>query len=353
MPFSAIKGQYVQSANDPMHLHKSFDLAGKWFAASSYELRSGAISPSEGSHIAAYDPWEPFRKNLGKYRTVNQPYVDLLNLSKRLLDLKGLGIKPTSPLSRTLTPLLGPQNDADRIILKWFDEHGALGLVPVLAEKIALPEVITDNSQTQRVHIRDGGIWLTVNSTRRSGSEPAWGGTAWLDWGMHSYKAKEAANDGLEGYFPNVSRVDIPNPQSSEFERVYAEPILKFVEWAQLFRKCVDVLSECDTTTISTADAGVSEAILFLTGLTKAAGPTYQIRKWPISEVRVSAGLLASYALMFLWDLEDGRKALRCRNCAEYFVSNDLKAGYCSPRCRNTAQSRRYRQSLSKTGESK
>jgi len=62
-----------------------------------------------------------------------------------------------------------------------------------------------------------------------------------------------------------------------------------------------------------------------------------------LDEERTPAGLLASFALMFLWDLRDGRRALRCKNCSLYFVSDEYRAAYCSIRCRNTAQSRQYR----------
>ena len=69
----------------------------------------------------------------------------------------------------------------------------------------------------------------------------------------------------------------------------------------------------------------------------------YPTRTVVLDEARVPASLLASYALMFLWDVVEGRRALRCKNCDHYFVSDEHHAAYCSKRCRNTEQSRRYR----------
>jgi hypothetical protein len=62
-----------------------------------------------------------------------------------------------------------------------------------------------------------------------------------------------------------------------------------------------------------------------------------------LEQVTISPGLLSSYALMFLLDQVENRRALRCEVCVRYFVSDERRALYCSPRCRHTAQSRRYR----------
>ena len=62
-----------------------------------------------------------------------------------------------------------------------------------------------------------------------------------------------------------------------------------------------------------------------------------------LDDTRTSAGLLASYALMFLWDRKAGRRCLQCAHCNHYFVSNARQARYCTPRCRNTTHSQRHR----------
>ena len=84
-------------------------------------------------------------------------------------------------------------------------------------------------------------------------------------------------------------------------------------------------------------DPTVRRASLFLKDLAQ------NVALDDVEDTRRSAGLLASHALMLLMDRTDGRRCLHCAKCDRYFVSNDRQARYCSPRCRNAAQSQRHR----------
>jgi hypothetical protein len=114
-----------------------------------------------------------------------------------------------------------------------------------------------------------------------------------------------------------------------------------------MFALSVGYMSQWEggTTNGEDATAAVQQSYRALSALAQAAVPSFRFNpeRNRVDEERVSAGLLASYALMFLWDRVDGRRALRCQNCDSHFISDEPRARYCSPRCRNTAQSRRYR----------
>jgi hypothetical protein len=144
-------------------------------------------------------------------------------------------------------------------------------------------------------------------------------------------------------------QVPIPCPNSRTFWDVYGEPVWEFTRWCERFTEAVVLISEWAGEGGSFAFRAVCDAHSVLFELARSAAPNFHfnVKKNTVDEDRVCAGLLASYALMFLWDRMEGRRALSCRNCSRYFVSDERQARYCSPRCRNTAQKRRSRLKVS------
>jgi len=131
----------------------------------------------------------------------------------------------------------------------------------------------------------------------------------------------------------------VPLPGTPKFFEVYGEPVHAIAYWAEEFEA---VVSQLNTTQ---HDQRTMELLGYLAELAGAAAPTFRVRRnGQVEEVRISAGLLASYALMVLWDFQAGRRIVPCHNCGRYLVSRDPRSGYCSVTCRNTAQSRRYRE---------
>ena len=318
-----------------------------------------------GSELIEYDPWEGFRRNWGSYRTVAQPYTALLNLAAKLEALAAISVRPTA--ASFDSELSGPQNEADENILEWCNEHGLLGLVPVLSDMIELPGVIElEDNGSPRVlnsvtYYREGGIWDSRLSmivpgernpigvaTARSWAQDHRGRVTWLD--LDFYGRREEPLDHLRRYFTDSDnagfRPDLPNGE--QFWRRYCEPLDDFAHWAsRIFRESVENLSRWQSDRVNDFDARLTaqRAHSKLNSLAAPAAPSFRFRPdtGRIDEERVSAGLLSSYALMVLLDREDGRRALKCNNCAAFFVSNESRAGYCSERCRNTASNRRYR----------
>jgi hypothetical protein len=349
-----------------MHLDKSFDVNGTWQRWKRYDLVNGVIVPAPGSpRPKKYDPWDQFRANAGKYRTVAQPYLPLLELNRNLQKAKSEGIRPSDPgyhPRHLAQPIVGPKTDADRLILDWCNAHGLLGLVSVLSDSIRLSQTFS--------HFRRGGQWFTrsesvdagvtqrrVETGRRS-SQPrvrnnAKQSVTWLNWMFQDYEEKNI--DHLELYFRPVWKegqppLSVPRPNSQEFWNQYGEPIREFAYWCEVFGLSVDYMSQWEPTKAEDESAkyAVMQSHWLLTGLAQSAETSFRFRpeRNQLDEARVSAGLLGSYALMFLWDRADGRRALRCQNCDRYFISDEQRALYCSPKCRNTAQSRRYRRTL-------
>ena len=357
-----------------MQSAKAFEIRGLWFSWSHYDLLNGVIVPGEGAKLLEYDPWHRFRANAGKYRTVEQPYTPLLELHRHLKELEASNVRPWQPSNRHFIgePERGPKNDADRLILDWCNQHGLLGLVPVLANSIRpVANIEPGRDDFSRVvkkrhHFRDGGIWhswLTTvepsgttpdaaeQAARRYLDEDPKPGATWYKWLTHMYEEKPLQHirdfflPSPFGLYREELEFDFPCPNTRQFWESYGEPVWAFVEWCEIFASAVDYLSGWSGGKIDDQSRAVLQSHCALSGLAQTTAPSFRFNpeRNTVDEERVSPGLLASYALMFLWDRVEGRRALRCQNCSSYFISNEHRARYCSPRCRNTAQSRRYR----------
>jgi hypothetical protein len=237
---------------------------------------------------------------------------------------------------------------------EWCTKHGLLGILTTFPDKLLSPPSIEElgtewYKATQLRYLRTGGIWrredLSVplsterewvaEEARRLDVPPPDWPSSFNRWSRDTYADRRMSSQ----FFPLAGFENIPLPNSRDFFRVYGEPVWEIAQWAMAFERQAVALSKED---IQAED--FQHALAFLTEVASAASPTFQrYRDGKVEEVRVSAGLLASFALMVLWDFEEGRRVHACKNCKNYFVSKDQRAGYCSVTCRNTAQSRRYR----------
>jgi len=349
---------------DPMQAGKPFEVRGNWNRWSRYDLMNGVVVPADGAELQEYDPWEAFRANVGKYRTVEQPYTALLELHRHLKNTESENVR-FSRRSR------GPQNDADHLILEWCNRHGLLGLLPVLSNSIRLPATISSDEHGEPTlekchYFRDGGVWLERRflrepldaqaieaEARQLTDERPKPGLTWFEWTSHTYE--ERALDHVRPFFSATpfsslgkvrERIQPPCPHFPGFWECYTEPVWEFAYWCEMFALAVDHMSKWEaggTNVERTLE--VVDSYWALDGLAQSVAPRFSFNpeRNTLDEERVSAGLLGSYALMFLWDRVERRRALRCQNCHAYFVSDEARARYCTPRCRNTAQSRRYR----------
>ena len=334
---------------------------------SSYELIDGFVRPAPGAELKGFDPWEGFRKNDGRYRTVEQPYVSFVRLAQLLESLKRQGQRPSGTglrLSSVPAREVGPRSDADRAILEWCDESGLLGILPVTLSYIQLPstrEQLPNGLQreTQKTHARMIGSWITrvrsSDSLAATDPQPAdvaemmterynfWRSVASIERGCDAFEQVAA-------FFPEVQRsaqrtFPFPKPNTREFWEQYGEKARDIARWASEFSNAVRIVSEGIRRTTKTDKEKVHfhQAIGWLETLARGVGVAFRLdlgaRLYPKHD---SSGLLASFAWMFLWDVCEDRRLLTCERCGLPFVSNEFRAKYCSPRCRASVQSQRH-----------
>jgi hypothetical protein len=354
-----------------MHNSQSSAIRGQWVRWSKYELLEGTVFPARDAQLEEYDPWQEFNANIGKYRTVQQPYVALLELNRRLeaarrtfkTTMQDRQLHPVVAPSQVLLPsnittvlltddlrtkalvapldfVIEPDSDAAHLVLDWCRRIGLLGLVPILSVCIQIGEY--------EAHIRRGSEWDSTDFVVDPPTNPHARDLDWCWWSLMG-RAETILPAQVKDYFlpalVGASDKVLPCPRSEPFWRSYGEPILNIVRWCEAFGLSVDALSELAPGSGELSSQVAEDAFKVLSRLADSCSPsfTFDSAKRTITEERVSAGLLASYAQMFLWDRVAGRRAIRCHNCGSYFVSDEHRARYCSPTCRNTAQSRRYR----------
>ena len=365
---------------------KSFNINGEWYKSSAYEIfPTGAkpIFPKDGSTLKKSDPWESFRRNEGTRLQEAQPYLRLLELGRKVREHRANELNEL----RSGTPSNSKPDGERDLALSWCDENGLLGILPVVADKIvclaSVEQQAIEDMHTPRYFVasqlryaRTGGLWRQASregflcevrsealaEEYEMNEEPprvhtlGWGGEHFqyretlacffpLDGGPMAAKWAEERHL-TEEYYPGkparqeyVPTRSVPLPGSKEFFEVYGEPVGAITYWALAFERAVLALSG-----MMHDQAHAASGLSLLADLASSADPAFRFgRPGEIEEVRVSAGPLASYALMVLWDLQEGRRIHPCKKCGDYFVSRDTRAGYCTVRCRNSAQTRRHR----------
>ncbi len=147
----------------------------------------------------------------------------------------------------------------------------------------------------------------------------------------------------LRSYFPSLdpSR-QCPHPGTQDFFRHYAESIDGIRELAMHFLEAVTDLGDHHVGPKHLLNA----AAFWISAVAQSAAPAVSPNhsKHSLEEVRHSAGLLASYVLMFLLDRKAGRRVIPCEVCGRFLVSEDWRVAYCSISHRRTASSKRYRE---------
>jgi hypothetical protein len=325
---------------------------GRWWKFAQYSIANGCISPVPGSSCTRYDAWEPYWLAVSQRRTVRPPYLSLLELVRHMR------------FSGVRSPYL-PTPESETLILDWVREWGLLGILPAVCESLTLPAPRqADGSYEYRRFVRRAGVWgQTCGQWAERGghtgdrtppgalSEPP-GAVLWR-WEKYDFTFEPLEQSVLD-YLPataysGVGRNDlsIPRPCSESFWREYAEPICNFTRWAVRFCEAVEIAGNYGGPDLASKKelSSVNEALYFLEGLSQSIGTSaaFETGTSHLRRSMVSPSLLASFAEMALRDLENDRRARRCATCEAFFVSDDVRAQYCSPRCRNTMQRRRQR----------
>ena len=306
-----------------------------WWRFNRYEIRDGFIVPSPNARLEKYEPWKSYGPVQGKGSVV-RPYGSLIELAKHF----------EGRLVRDLT------TEEESLILSWCNANGLLGLLLNQVEEVLQP---SEKPALWHHYYRTSRGWTRSELFRVHRDDPPVRGALVRQLGTFIWH-REPLSTTWELFFPNVHEADresyiYPAPLSREFWESYAEPVGFFLGAAIKLSRAVTDLARIRLTarTSDTDKIAWDQGDKTLQALTYAATPL-------LSPTRSRAGysfgwachsLIATLAMMASLDLAQAR-VLSCRRCGQVFVSQAKQARYCSVRCRNTEQMKRYRKAKQK-----
>ena len=328
-----------------------------WYRYSAYQIEGRHVVPAPDADRIEYDPWDAYRAIAEVRRTVRTPYSSFLELGRRLSLVAPAGVP------EALSPEL--RNE----IADWCREWGYPGILPSILTELTLEIVpgATNKTWSQDRYYRLGGGWGETNDRwRRLGErpvlprpaeteEPKPGAILWR-WSDRRYVRKSLKS--LARYFPTAAGSErnfpYPAPDSDQFRKLYAEPVEDFVAFCVRFRQAAEVISRhlagvspLIENMREDPDFVLNESMAFLSSLEAGIGPLHRLEEDRLFVRTESLSLLSSYARMVFLDLARGRRIIRCgrHSCDRIFVSDEPRARYCTPECRNLELNARYRKS--------
>jgi len=343
--------------------------SSKWWRFKKYTICGRAVRPEAGQEPIPYDLWEPFEAVQGKYRTVKTLWGEFMETARQ--------VQADAPHGYT------PSAQGESLILDWCQKYGLLGILPGQAQVIILPPTYVRSDEyrggtsrkrliLQRKHARIAGRWVTPELAIREDSATAEDDSGWrpgdlvpqsqwpdsieaprtLFWGWENFEWQAPPdNENLLGFFAQPpSHGQYPQPLSPDFWRTYQEPVVEWMRAAVVFSQSAELVSRYAAARYSNQPWPAEQvslakrALWLLNSLSTSESYAYEFGPSTLKRESVSASLLSAMAEMFLLDIMDRRRVLRCGTCHRFMISNDVKARYCCVRCRNTAQTRRYRQ---------
>jgi hypothetical protein len=217
---------------------------------------------------------------------------------------------------------------------------------------------------SQKRFYQFGGSWgETTNNLRQFGAvQPMQQPPGALLWRWESRIYQKQPVDALARYFPE-SRASgrnfpYPVPDSDQFRDLYAEPVSEFVMACVRFREAAEIVSRhlggvsplIEDMRVE-PEFAVNEAMALLGSLEAGIGPLHRLDVGRLVVRTAAVSLLSSFARMVFIDLARGRRIIRCgrKACDRIFVSDEPRARYCTPSCRNLELNARYRKSHERT----
>ena len=309
-----------------------------WWRFNRYEIRDGFIVPSSNARLEKYKPWESYAPVQGKGSVV-RPYGSLIELAKHF----------EGRVVRNLT------TEEESLILNWCNANGLLGLLLHQAEVVLQP---SEEPGFWHHYYKTPRGWTREELFRFHRDDPPARGMLVRRLGTFNWH-REPLSTTWELFFPDVLEADreshlYPLPTSREFWQSYAEPVGVFLDAAiKLSRTITDLSRIRLTARTSDIDKRLwAHADAVLQSLTYSTTPVLYPSR---SRSGYSFGwachsLLATLAMMASLDLAQAR-VLSCRRCGQVFVSQAKQARYCSVRCRNTEQMKRYRKAKEKADQ--
>lgn len=313
-----------------------------WWRFSSYEIRDGCICPAEGAKLKWYDPWPTFQRTRGQ--TVGQApdgvqpaYRGLLKLVDHLEYFPGQTRYPDCLTQKSQT-----------LILEWCQQNGLLGVLLSRWEAIRVaPQEGPADRWSQQSYFRGFGQVIEVRT--RTGDVQDRIATVTIH-GLNDVElVDEPPSKTWSRFFPTVefSKRDTfayPQPYTTEFCRLYSEPLIDFCNAAKLLVGAIYHLGRVQPEIKGDLKLAREQADDTISLLRRPVGSVNEIQEdGSPMPYRVYPSLIATFADMFMQDWAYRRTILQCRCCREHFVSSAYQAQYCSVPCRLREQKRRLR----------
>jgi hypothetical protein len=343
-------------------------ITGCWYRFDQYELRDGLIRPADGAVGEWYDPWDDFRLSREPGSTSEPPYQSLLNA-----------------MDNVSWPLQPARADG---LLAWCEEYGLLGVLPHQVLMVTTAPAVVSLEPTPviglnrcfRTNLRflreQPPGWLSVQQQSKPqlenhgglskrGQVPqelvprTWPSPHVLMTSLeplpgHAPWSEEPLSQTWARFFPDVPQEHwetyrYPTPLTEDFWRQYAEPLDQFARAASILRRAFDGLREDQAANAASAPSWElpqprHEAWLSINSLVSSVSPALEFSSdgKPHQEWQAPS-LIAHFAMMLLFDVTECRRLLSCAACDRLFTAKSPKARYCSDRCRERMQKRRYR----------
>lgn len=336
-----------------------------------YEIQNDAIRPVPAAKLLTFVPSDYFPPVKARDRRLSTVWGDFL---ERVRQIQVGSVNRYTPSPK------GAQ-----LILDWSNQWGLLGILPCQAQMIVLPAVYEparkhfptiqkdDPCVVQRKYARIAGHWLAhtlaVNTNDAtsatsvsalakvgrlvppenlpSGVEQA-RVVSW-EWEQFLLSEHRWHDSPLPQFFLHrPANGQYPLPLTGEFWQNYQEPLGYWMRTAGLFARAVENVSlAAEARFLKKAcpvpGDSLNVSIWILNSLAALEGQFYEFGAYVVEKTRTTGGILSVMAETFLIDVMAGRRAVRCGKCETIFVSKDRRARYCSVRCRNAAQTGRYR----------
>lgn len=333
-----------------------------------FDENEGSIQPVDDDAVIRYNPWEAYWDWRANVPEVQPPYMPLFEL-----------VRETEDSLRRMVQSHGadmPSRTTLKQWCQWFAGHGLLGILPHGLRQIThgpvwrrpvgeknssklAPTVITysrtngDWLQTEKVIALDNTGSNKFSHTRPREHAKVFGDNVparwrlWID--VHEgipfgpgvvHCSGEDAEDYLSDFIllepggGDVSHI-YPLPLTDAFWRCYREPL------NEIFRA---VLVLHDATVGALNKDNATNDCTKLNVLLDEASMRLQVAEDGTYRCMYSfPSLLASFACMIALDLEEQRRVFSCPECQKLFCSHAYQSSYCSPRCRNRANTREFR----------
>jgi CGNR zinc finger len=337
-------------------------VAGKWVRFDRYEVRDGYVRPAPGAQLEVYDPWAEYSAAIRPKGRQERPYTDLLNapFSDPLLDDRSDALEAPKRL----------RGERERTLPNWCAKHGLLGILLQRANAVVLPArwewhpLAQGRDEkwaipVQRSFVRSATRWedgfeRIEDKLEKFGRHEAGDPVVEEELLRHFEQAhtvlppmQRRPFDEWAKFFPDVNW-QYPMPGTEAFWRSYAEPVDECLAAIAMFQWAVWHVQRLSGRDVPDLLLPTPYDLQGINGLIAPASAVWVVTDGGRLQQRWAApSLLASFAMMVVRDMSHQLRFSCCANptCGNWFITAPPRTTrYCSSRCTNTMQVRRYRE---------